>query len=112
MSPLPTFFQDVLHLLCESALHYELSARTWPQHPRSPDYTILRDGRQVWPEWLALIEAHSGRFIVGTDASHRSLESEVRKATSVQSFLQQLSPAARERVARLNLLALLPERRP
>ena len=33
-------------------LHYELSARTWPRHPRSPDYTILRDGVAVWPEWL------------------------------------------------------------
>ena len=37
-------------------LVYELSARTWPHHPRSPDYTILRDGVQVWPEWLRLIE--------------------------------------------------------
>ncbi|MEZ0309534.1 MAG: amidohydrolase family protein, partial [Ramlibacter sp.] len=33
-------------------LIYELSARTWPHHPRSPDYTILRDGARVWPEWL------------------------------------------------------------
>jgi hypothetical protein len=28
-------------------LYYELSARTWPVHPRSPDYTILRDGSRV-----------------------------------------------------------------
>jgi predicted TIM-barrel fold metal-dependent hydrolase len=28
-------------------LYYELSARTWPRHPRSPDYTILRDGAAV-----------------------------------------------------------------
>ena len=38
-------------------LYYELSARTWPRHPRSPDYTILRDGKSVWPEWLELIES-------------------------------------------------------
>jgi len=88
-------------------LHYELSARTWPRHPRSPDYTILRDGREVWPEWLALIESLPGRFVVGTDASHRSLESELAKAESVQSFLRQLTPATRDRVARLNILALV-----
>jgi len=90
-----------------SNLHYELSARTWARHPRSPDYTILRDGRAVWPEWLALIEALPDRFLVGTDASHRSLDSEIEKAESVQSFLRQLTPATRDRVARLNILALV-----
>ena len=88
-------------------LIYELSARTWGRHPRSPDYTILRDGQSVWPEWLALIEAKPERFVVGTDASQRSAESEAMKFASVQSFLRQLSPAARERVARANLLRLL-----
>jgi len=88
-------------------LTYELSARTWPSHPRSPDYTILRDGRAVWPEWLALIEAMPERFVVGTDASHRSAESEAMKHASVQAFLRQLSPATRERVARANLLKLV-----
>ena len=88
-------------------LVYELSARTWPSHPRSPDYTILRDGRNVWPEWLALIEAHPGRFVVGTDASHRSEESDAMKYASVQSFLRQLSPATRERVGRANILSLV-----
>jgi predicted TIM-barrel fold metal-dependent hydrolase len=88
-------------------LHYELSARTWPRHPRSPDYTILRDGRELWPEWRALIEAKPDRFIIGTDASHRSREREVMKLESVQNFLRQLSPAARERVAGTNLLRLL-----
>lgn len=92
-------------------LYYDLSARTWPRHPRSPDYTILRDGREVWPEWLELIAAKSERFVIGTDASHRSRESEVMKFESVQAFLRQLSPAVRERVARTNLLRLLgPER--
>ena len=88
-------------------LYYELSARTWPQHPRSPDYTILRDGSHVWPEWLQLIESQSHRFLVGTDASHRSEASEVIKFESVQNFLRQLSPQAREKVGVRNLLALV-----
>lgn len=36
------------------------------QHPRSPDYTILRDGSHVWPEWLQLIESQPHRFLMGT----------------------------------------------
>ena len=88
-------------------LTYELSARTWPVHPRSPDYTILRDGSAVWPQWLALIEAQPRRFVVGTDASHRSRASEEMKFASVQAFLRQLSPATRDRVARENILALV-----
>lgn len=88
-------------------LHYELSARTWPQHPRSPDYTLLRDGRALWPEWLALIEALPTRFIVGTDASQRSPESDRMKFESVQNLLAQLSPGTRERVARANILELV-----
>jgi predicted TIM-barrel fold metal-dependent hydrolase len=92
-------------------LHYELSARTWPRHPRSPDYTILRDGKTVWPEWLDLIELKPDRFIVGTDASHRSHASEEMKYESVQAFLRQLSPATRERVAETNLLSLIGKAR-
>jgi predicted TIM-barrel fold metal-dependent hydrolase len=88
-------------------LIYELSARTWPRHPRAPDYTILRDGRAVWPQWLELVESMPDRFIVGTDASHHSRESETMKFESVQNFLRQLSPATRERVARTNILALV-----
>lgn len=88
-------------------LIYELSARTWPVHPRSPDYTILRDGQNVWPQWLAFIESKPERFLVGTDASHRSVESDAMKFQSVQSFLRQLSPATRDLVARGNILKLL-----
>ncbi|RVT96688.1 hypothetical protein EOD42_09745 [Rhodovarius crocodyli] len=88
-------------------LTYELSARTWPRHPRSPDYTILRDGIAVWPEWLRLIEEQPGRFIIGTDASHRTLASDTMKYDSVQNVLRQLTPAVRERVARTNMEALL-----
>ncbi|WP_431113256.1 amidohydrolase family protein [Variovorax paradoxus] len=88
-------------------LYYELSARTWPHHPRSPDYTILRDGTRVWPEWLQLIEEKPGRFLVGTDASHRSISSDAMKYASVQSFLAQLSPPAREEVGRGTLMRLV-----
>jgi predicted TIM-barrel fold metal-dependent hydrolase len=88
-------------------LVYELSARTWPSHPRSPDYTLLRDGQAVWPQWLQLVEAMPERFLVGTDASHRSLAMEEMKHRSVQDFLRQLSPRARELVGTRNLLRLL-----
>ena len=92
-------------------LVYELSARTWPVHPRSPDYTILRDGKHVWPAWLELIESKADRFIVGTDASQRSREGDIMRFESVQAFLRQLSPATRERVARANLLRLIESNR-
>jgi predicted TIM-barrel fold metal-dependent hydrolase len=88
-------------------LTYELSARTWPGHPRAPDYTILRAGRNVWPQWLELIESKPDRFVIGTDASHRSERSETMKFASVQNFLRQLSPATRERVAQTNILKLI-----
>jgi predicted TIM-barrel fold metal-dependent hydrolase len=88
-------------------LYYELSARTWPRHPRSPDYTILRDGVNVWPEWLELIEQQPQRFLVGTDASHRSPAMEAMKFESVQNFLRQLSPRARQQVGRENMLQLV-----
>jgi hypothetical protein len=88
-------------------LVYELSARTWARHPRSPEYTLLRDGAAVWPEWLEWIEAQPQRFIVGTDASGRSRPSDAMKFESVQNFLRQLSPQARELVGRRNLLQLV-----
>jgi len=88
-------------------LIYELSARTWANHPRSPDYTILRNGREVWPEWLALIEAMPTRFVVGTDAPVRSLESDRGKIRGVGSFLDQLSMTTRRLVARQNLARIL-----
>lgn len=84
-------------------LVYELSARTWARHPRSPDYTILRDGTAVWPRWIELIEARPQRFVVGSDASLRSEASDRSKLAGVQTFLEQLSPAARRLVARDNL---------
>jgi hypothetical protein len=84
-------------------LVYELSARTWERHPRSPDYTIFRDATTVWVEWLALIEEHRARFVVGTDAAHRNEAGERRKLDRIQLFLRQLTPETREAVARGNM---------
>lgn len=88
-------------------LTYEFSARTWPLHPRSPEYTILEDGARVWQSWLQLIESLPARFIVGTDASLRSAASDLAKIESVQGVLAQLSPTTRAAVARDNLERLL-----
>lgn len=78
-------------------LYYELSARTWPRHPRSPTYTIMPDGL-LRPEWATLIEAWPQRFLVGTDASHHVEANERMKIESVRAFLKQLSPSARREV--------------
>ena len=97
-------------MLAEHAnLVFELSARTWPEHPRSPEYTVF-NGPVVWARWRALVERLPRRFIIGTDASHHVLASEEMKITSVQRFLAQLSPEARPWVATRNLEALLTPR--
>jgi predicted TIM-barrel fold metal-dependent hydrolase len=89
-------------------LYYELSARTWPRHPRSPDYTIMAEGR-IAPEWQALIESLPQRFLVGTDASHHVEANERMKFESVKAFLDQLSPTARREVGGDALRRLLRE---
>ena len=89
-------------------LYYELSARTWPRHPRSPDYPIVREGA-IEPGWLALVESMPKRFLVGTDASHHLEANERMKIQSVRDFLAQLSPAARREVAAGTLRRLLGE---
>lgn len=88
-------------------LIYELSARTWSRHPRSPDYTILRDGETVWPRWITLVEENPTRFVVGSDASQRSEEFDRRRIESVRRFLWQLSPETRRHVAHVNIESLL-----
>lgn len=88
-------------------LYYELSARTWLSHPRSSDYTIFKSNTEIWKQWLDLVEGNSSRFIVGTDASHHSIERDTRKIKSVQLFLNQLSPKTKEKVARKNILELV-----
>jgi hypothetical protein len=88
-------------------LIYELSARTWARHPRSPDYTIFRNETNVWPEWLDLIESMPTRFLVGTDASGRSESTTIANARRVQLFLDELSPSTRGQVAHHNLDRIL-----
>lgn len=88
-------------------LVYELSARTWARHPRSPDYTIFRNEDEVWQEWLDLVEDMPTRFVVGTDASGRSRQGDLANAQRVHRFLDQLSSEARNRVAQQNLGRLL-----
>jgi Tat protein secretion system quality control protein TatD with DNase activity len=90
-------------------LYYELSARTWPRHPRSTAYTVMPGGILA-PEWLGLIEAMPGRFLVGTDASHHNESNERMKIESVRQFLGQLSMSARREVSRNVLLRLIRER--
>jgi predicted TIM-barrel fold metal-dependent hydrolase len=90
-------------------LYYELSARTWPRHPRSAAYTMLEDGVRIAPGWLALIESMPRRFLVGSDASHHSEAAERMKLESVRNFLGQLSPTARAEVASGTLRRLLSE---
>ncbi len=102
----PLFLADRI-LKRHSNLTYELSARTWRNHPRSPDYTVLADGQRVWQGWLDLIESMPDRFLVGTDASLRSSASDREKIESVQHFLSQLSDSARSKVAYENLTRLL-----
>jgi predicted TIM-barrel fold metal-dependent hydrolase len=82
-------------------LIYELSARTWAEHPRSPDYTIFRNETQVWPRWLELIERHPERFIIGTDAAQRGNDRE--KVSRVRLLLSQLTDSTRALVATRNL---------
>jgi hypothetical protein len=88
-------------------LIYELSARTWARHPRSPDYTIFRNETTVWPEWLDLIERMPTRFLAGTDASGRSERGNIANARRVQLFLSQLSGDTRRQVAQQNIDRIL-----
>ena len=88
-------------------LIYELSARTWARHPRSPDYTIFRNETTVWPEWIQFIESLPTRFLIGTDASGRSETGDSANVRRVQLFLSQLSDATRRRVATGNLEHIL-----
>ena len=94
-------------LEAHSNLIYELSARTWRHHPRSPEYTIYADDQNVWPQWLELIEAHPHRFLVGTDAGLHSLDLSRDQVGGVQRLLEQLSEETRRMIARENIANLL-----
>lgn len=88
-------------------LTYELSARTYLRHPRSPDYTIFRNETKLWPRWIDLIETNPTRFIVGTDGTQRRIPSDRKKIERVRLLLSQLSAETRELVARTNIVRLL-----
>ena len=88
-------------------LTYELSARTYLHHRRSPDYTIFRNEMKVWPRWLALIEDYPTRFIIGTDGTQRRLGSDRSKIDRVRLLLSQLTTETRGLVATGNILRLL-----
>lgn len=88
-------------------LTYELSARTWLNHPRSASYSIYDDRDTAGSKWLALIEDHPTRFVVGTDAPLHSADSDRAKVAGVQRLLQQLRPDTRRRVAHDNITSLL-----
>lgn len=88
-------------------LIYELSARTWVRHPRSPDYTIFQNESTVWREWLGFVETMPTRFLVGTDASIRSEANDIEKTRRVQLFLGQLSDPTRRLVAEENFTRIL-----
>jgi len=88
-------------------LTYELSARTYLRHPRSPDYTVFRNETEVWPRWLALMEQHPTRFVIGTDGAQRRISSDSKKIERVRLLLSQLTPATRDLVAAGNILRLV-----
>jgi hypothetical protein len=88
-------------------LVYDLSARTWARHPRSPDYTLFQNEASAWREWLDLVERMPARFLAGTDASVRSARDDRDKIQRVQLFLGQLTDRARRSVARENLTRIL-----
>ncbi len=90
-------------------LTYELSARTYLRHPRSPDYTVFRNATEVWPRWLELIETHPTRFIIGSDGSQRRLQHDEAKIARVRLLLSQLTSETRDLVARGNILRLIGE---
>ena len=100
----PLFLAERM-LTAHPNLVYELSARTWSEHPRSPDYTIFRNETTVWARWLALIERLPQRFIIGTDAAQRGNDRE--KVARVRLMLAQLTPATRSLVATGNLERIL-----
>lgn len=88
-------------------LSVDLSMRTVEDHPRSPDYWICRSPGQLWPQWLELIEASSGRFLVGSDAAQRDARADEARISACKQLLGQLSPEARAAVGTENLERLV-----
>ncbi len=85
----------------------ELSMRALENHPRSPDYWILKNSTTIWDKWRQLIETNPRRFIVGSDASHHNLKSDLAKVESVKLLLSQLPQSLQSCVAETNLEVIL-----
>ena len=70
--------------------------------------TYLLDDGEPHADWVALAEQYPGRFMIGTDLVGRfgNLAENIR---SFDVFLDALSDETADRVARTNLLALLPK---
>lgn len=71
------------------------------------DY-IAKDGK-LSPEWVSLIEAHPGRFMIGSDKVGRfhNYPGEIMK---YELLLDALQPSTARKVGRDNFLALLPKK--
>lgn len=78
-------------------LTIDLSMRLVADHPRSPDYWILKSPGQLWPRWLELIKANPTRFVSGSDSSQRDPEVDAARIASMEILLPRLTPAARQR---------------
>jgi predicted TIM-barrel fold metal-dependent hydrolase len=96
-------------LVRHANLYYELSARTWPRHPRSADYPIVALDGTLHAPWRSIIEEMPQRFLVGTDASHHVEANERMKIESVKRFIEQLSANARRAVGAGTLRKLVDE---
>lgn len=69
-------------------------------------YLLDRRGRPD-PDWLALVQAHPDRFVIGSDLVGR-FEGVGGKLSAFDPFLDALPPDVARRVAHDNLVALLP----
>ena len=87
----------------------ELSHRDDRAHgPRMRTSPITAPGRRLKPEWKALLEAHSDRFLVGTDVDN--FDDYGKIVAYYREVFAQLSPEAAERFARGNAMRLWPSR--
>ncbi len=82
--------------------------RMYYDHPRSPDYWIMKNKNTVWDKWLDLINQYPNRFIVGSDNSNHSTGTDDEKMKSVSRLLRQITDdKVRKMVATENLETLL-----
>jgi len=70
------------------------------------EYLLLEDGSPN-PDWLALMEKHPDRFMIGSDALGK-FESMGRKIAGFDPVLDALAPETADMIARANFLGVLP----